>query len=399
MATTGTSLVVEDGNSIKNNDLHVSNRKESLSSVSGEAALSLDSQQQNKRNLVAPVSGWDSVPESNARGVGTTRLPISNANPSTVSPIVPPSQLAVRSKKSIQSVLGWPTETTCIDWVDESGRSAGNATFVLLFVPGNPGVHGWYTKLLADMVRALGPQYCCRAVSYAGHGTDDETIDVESSLNSPTGQDVNVPWTVNGQIRHKISWIDSVIAEHNDDQQRRRRFIFVSHSIGGHMVQRICVARRDIREKTVLALQLMPFVRMDAPAKQQWVLSTAAQHPTSSIRVGKTVTRFLRALPPHRVDKLMEASVPTGRDIAIDLIRRPTYARNFLELGLEEIRDVPERPDVSTIGTCAQVVVDVLCTIPIGRCGRVGTLSSPIVCSCWCRFRLARWYRANLTRY
>jgi hypothetical protein len=58
------------------------------------------------------------------------------------------------------------------------------------------------------------------------------------------------------------------------------RFVFVSHSIGAHLVQRLCVMREDILERTDLLVHLMPFIRFDpCQAHKKTILSTVAGEP------------------------------------------------------------------------------------------------------------------------
>ena len=251
----------------------------------------------------------------------------------------------------VETILGWPTDTVSIDFLpphndNEQTMPPVVVHTVLLFVPGNPGLVGWYVPMLREIVRRLGPGYACRGVSYAGHGLTDETVRVEDYEKSGGTRDTKVCWSVNGQVRHKIAWMDGVQAEFS---AAAASWIFVSHSIGAHMVQRLCVVCPNVLRRTVLFLHWMPFVRMDSYRHKQWLLSTVANHPQTTIGLGKQVSsRLFGNLPQSLVDAMLQTSVPDGRDIAVTLLRTPTFARNFFELGLEEIRDVPQAPDVST---------------------------------------------------
>ena len=112
------------------------------------------------------------------------------------------------------------------------------------------------------------------------------------------------------------------------------------------MVQRILVLRKDWRDRTTAILHWMPFIRMDAPSGSQFVLDTAAHYPDVVIGIGQ---RLLQATSRERMESLMKDMVPDkeGCELAVNLVQHPTFVRNFFELGTEEIRDLPQLPDVS----------------------------------------------------
>jgi hypothetical protein len=90
---------------------------------------------------------------------------------------------------------------------------------------------------------------------------------------------------------------------------------------------------------------------MKAYPSQQFPLNKAAASPDTVITISKGIMHVLRALPKQWVDILAKSTFDddTGRDLAVQLLRQPPYARNFFELGTEEIRDVPETVDVRIV--------------------------------------------------
>jgi pimeloyl-ACP methyl ester carboxylesterase len=253
-------------------------------------------------------------------------------------------------KEKVLSVLGWPTDVVSVDYCSRDSPSNTSdwpqpdfPRTVLIFVPGNPGCIGWYTPNLVELVTRLGLGFAARGISYAGHGTDEEITDVQRWIHSKE-RDTNIPWTVNGQIRHKVAYLDMLISEFRDqgDEQNLPHFIFLSHSIGSHMVQRLLVLRPDILERTVMNVQLMPFTRMDAPRLKQTLLDLAASSPGTLIGVTQRILQVLKFMPYEWVDCLMKSALDdeAGRTLAVRLVRQPLFARNFFELGTEEIRDV-----------------------------------------------------------
>lgn len=283
-----------------------------------------------------------------------------------MSPVREKPRVAVKLNEAVQTISGWPTDTISIDHVLD-----GTIIFpgtVLLFVPGNPGLCGWYTKMISAIVESLGVGYAARGVSYAGHGIGEMIIG--DGKENQEGNRERVSWTVDGQVEHKIAWIEVVNNEFRDivskgpssriqgtpgnlaycsSEPLLPNFVFVTHSIGAHLVQRVCVLRSDILKQTDLLVHLMPFIRFDPPQPQKTLLSTVARSPTAAIMYLQSACRLAASLPKEWVkvylNKIARVDDDDGRELAANLVTQPAFARNFLELGLEEIRDVPERHD------------------------------------------------------
>lgn len=252
-----------------------------------------------------------------------------------------------RIETQVRSILGWPTETVLIDYCGHE-----DAHTVLCFVPGNPGCVGWYIPFLEQLVTKLGVGFAACGVSYAGHGGTPDQRNVEQwEHDDKSDRNTRIPWTVNGQIDHKIAWLDMILKEfprNSSEEEDTPRIVFITHSIGAHMVQRLCILRPDILQRTCLIIHLMPFMRMNAPQPQQWFLSRVAQSPSAVLAVGRGLSRIFGSVLPATWQSLMlRDSVPDEKDrqLAQSLISQPAFVRNFFELGCEEIRHVPEQPD------------------------------------------------------
>ena len=264
--------------------------------------------------------------------------------------------------EDVMTILDWPTDVVSIDY-DDGGRPPHT---YLIFIPGNPGLVGWYIPALTLILRNIGPGFAIRGISHAGHGITDETVQVEDWHNNSTAggrnnsnndgatttatpRNVQIPWTVNGQILHKMAWMESMPELQllqSPPQLQPRRIIFLSHSIGAHMVQRLLVLRRDWRSRTLAIVHWMPFLRMEAPTTTQFQLDTVAHHPDYVIGIGK---QLVQMTPRWVKEYVLQKHVPDqkGRVLAVNLVEHPTFVRNFLELGTEEVRDLPQLPDVS----------------------------------------------------
>jgi pimeloyl-ACP methyl ester carboxylesterase len=272
----------------------------------------------------------------------------------------------VQVNEDVVMLLGWPTDIVTIHSVqhhqsqvvvDSDGPTPRPHT-LLLFVPGNPGCIGWYSSTLATLVDRLGPGFAAHGVSYAGHSPHpDRTTVVASSSSSnhhhQRRRPIQVAWTIDGQVQHKIAFYDHVMNQYRSttqqqNQQQLPHVIWLSHSIGAHLVERVLVLRKDCFKQTKGVLYLMPFVRMKADRKQdQRLLDAAAARPSLVISIAEGLLNYtISKLPMKWLESLPIMEEPKDQQLALALLRQPWFARNFFQLGTEEIRDVSEGIDV-----------------------------------------------------
>jgi hypothetical protein len=277
-------------------------------------------------------------------------------------------------REEVIDIAGWPTDTVAVEYIHLDTTTTTTTTTspqkpphtILIFVPGNPGCIGWYTPNLIELVTRLGHGFAARGASYASHSPNNESLsnvkELLTSDPSSRAADVSIPWTVDGQIRHKSAFLDHILSEYPQQPQPQcdgpidislPRFIFLSHSIGAHMVERLLCWRPHVLSRTLGVVHITPFTRMQSYPSKQPPLDWAASTPDTLINVAQGLMQVLRVLPPHWVDylldKLSSFDDQEGRTLAVRLLRQPWYAKNFFELGTEEIRDVPETVDVRSL--------------------------------------------------
>lgn len=270
----------------------------------------------------------------------------------------------MQSKTEIRDIYG-PTNTFAIDYYDsvtaanakdDDGRLPLLPHTVLVFIPGNPGLIEWYVDSFFKILRKLGPGYAARGVSLSGHGLTDELVSIQDR--PPEHQSIS--WTVDGQVWHKIAFLDLLEQEFRTLRQKHQpslpmkrkseiRYIFVSHSIGAYFTQKLCTWRPHILKKTILMIHITPFTRMKAPWIKQTIFDAMAAVPSTTIRLHENIMKGLAYLPEKVVDIATSISMKdeNSRQIATKLLRQPRFARNFFSLGLQEIREVPRFLDVS----------------------------------------------------
>mmetsp|Transcript_20439 Transcript_20439/g.41935 ORF Transcript_20439/g.41935 Transcript_20439/m.41935 type:complete len:414 (-) Transcript_20439:369-1610(-) len=319
------------------------------------------------------------------------------------------SVTSIIASESKITICGWPTDVVLIDHCnakhadEESALRQSSAIdnrsqrrdcckphTLLLFVPGNPGVVHWYTDFLTQVVERLGKGYAARGVSYAGHGVgevivgnDDEHSKTDYSGNredegkNPKLRNMKIPWTMDGQIQHKIAWIDALIDgwrkqflsnSKSNPSKETPNFIFISHSIGAHFVQCLLLRRPDILAHTAHIIHLMPFFRFDPPPLKSFMLSHAASWYEYVVPMMTTLVNAASVFPRRWIDFYLERHVglncPKGRKIALDIFLNPKMMRNHLVLGLQEIRELPEMPN-----DVALRLIGDICSTSILFCG------------------------------
>lgn len=291
-------------------------------------------------------------------------------------------------ERKVLELVGWPTDTFSVDYsvlppgrheqdsaagttplVDKSNDS--NVHTVILFIPGNPGLNEWYIPFFSSILQALDSGYVVRGASYAGHSIDPRQIRVEETYyddlpsdnqdtsdatTTAASQSTIVPpktiaWTIDGQVHHKLDYMDKIAQEFqslSSNPQRPLRWILVGHSIGCHLMQRMLVLRPDLAACTTTCLYLMPFIRMDAPSPHQQFLDWAAASPERSACILQTKARFLAQFSGKFLEKMLESIMdrPQDRVFTAQLIRQTRFPLNFLGIGVEEIRDLPQAIDV-----------------------------------------------------
>jgi hypothetical protein len=101
---------------------------------------------------------------------------------------------------------------------------------------------------------------------------------------------------------------------------------------------------------------------MKAGFIDQTKLNLGASSPDTLIRLGTIMSRTYKSLPKRLVSAFVKLGVSdeNSRDIAVRLLRQPTFVKNFFTLGTEEIRDIPKDVDVSVCVCCDLCAVSLI---------------------------------------
>ena len=117
-------------------------------------------------------------------------------------------------------------------------------------------------------------------------------------------------------------------SNHDHTTARPTKFIYLTHSIGAHLVQRMLLLwRGDILKQTKLIIHLTPFYRFDPDSiwQKKNLLATVANEPQMAISILKSIRYVVSKLPPPKiVDLYMEKGPP-----AIQLEKDRTLAKEL----------------------------------------------------------------------
>jgi pimeloyl-ACP methyl ester carboxylesterase len=268
-------------------------------------------------------------------------------------------------------VHGLPTKAFSMDFEDTGGPIFPHT--VLVFIPGNPGLVDWYLRSFETILARLGPGFAARGVSNAGHAfenglsavatTDDKNDDDATKATA-------IAHTVDGQSIHKCAYVDLLTVEFEVWRTSTQTetvgrpplptWIFVSHSIGCHVIQRALMLRPDVIRRTRLLIHLTPFLRMSAPAPEQRLFDWAASNGPTVIAGITSLLKIFKQLPRSLLNEMLKPAIgdASSREITVSLIRQPRMAANYVHLGTQEIRDVPQLFDVRS--SCGNACVATL---------------------------------------
>jgi hypothetical protein len=288
------------------------------------------------------------------------------------------------------TLIGWPTDILSVDKInmlavgeDPNPNPVHTIHTIIIHIPGNPGQYNWYNSDFRDILSGLGDGYSLRSISHAGHGLINNNSSSNSISSSSSSSDDNnnsivdvedkcrrrscheesasasIPWTVDGQVLHKIAYIDSLVLLIDSSHRSSRfipnpKFIFIGHSFGCHIIQRICILRKDILKRTVGFLFLMPYIRtFPNNVIDQKKLNFCGNNQNYLINIGTRLSQTIRLFPESFVRSLIRNGMKSDDDgitnLTTTLLRQTVYPQNFLQLGTEEIRDIPNEIDVTAL--------------------------------------------------
>lgn len=169
--------------------------------------------------------------------------------------------------------------------------SARAPTKILLFIPGNPGIAGYYQEYLLHLHSNIGGlEIVCP--SYPGHVSDIDTRSNNSDQNNDPASIINAshsnesktiikkklskPLSLQEQISHKVALLDHVHSLYPDCE-----IILGGHSLGSYMCLQLLHHRQNIAISKVIALFPTFHSMKDTPQgqKMQWIAQPIIRYP------------------------------------------------------------------------------------------------------------------------
>ncbi|KAM4724625.1 lipid droplet-associated hydrolase isoform 2-T3 [Anableps anableps] len=207
---------------------------------------------------------------------------------------------------------------------------------LLLIIPGNPGVVGFYQTFMQTLHGMLG--YPVWAVSHAGHCAPPDSMDMVEDAAAAARRDV---FGLDGQVRHKLAFLQNHVP-------RGTRLVLLGHSIGCYMI--LEMMKRDPELKVLKAVMLFPTIERMSQTPQGRVLTPLL----CQLRYLAYLPLLLLSLLPERLASLLVrlafSSVavldPCVLRPSVELLRRGC-AVNAMYLGGQEMRMVLDRDNVT----------------------------------------------------
>lgn len=243
------------------------------------------------------------------------------------------SRMSTEGEHAVKDVNGRPTQVLSF------GNAEEDTTHVV-FIPGNPGVVGFYWQFLKALAASTETKFCLHAMSYPGH-------DVSGLLVAREGARDRL--NLEEQIEHKIAFIKDHVPEGS-------KLILIGHSLGCYMIMQI-LKRNVLTNVQLLKIGLLcPVIaRMAESPTGQRFGPFCKSHPL----LGRALIRTASWLPKSFLTWFLDGKLETilgtpdvyRKDIvttAIDFVKQPPCVLNAIHIGIDAI-DVVEEMDVDTL--------------------------------------------------
>ncbi|XP_061890872.1 lipid droplet-associated hydrolase isoform X2 [Entelurus aequoreus] len=209
---------------------------------------------------------------------------------------------------------------------------------LVLIIPGNPGVVGFYRTFLLTLWSVFGHHHPVWAVSHAGHCVPPASMDMVQDASSTGARDV---FGLDGQIDHKLAFLKKNVPKDT-------KLVLVGHSIGCYIILEIL--KRDPSLQVVKAVMLFPTIERMALTPQGKAMTPLLCH----LRYMTYLPIFLLSLLPEVLKRSLVNLVLGGLRCRDQSIVQATVgllsgdcAANAVYMGGQEMRKVLERENLT----------------------------------------------------
>ncbi|KAM0789049.1 hypothetical protein ACM66B_003112 [Microbotryomycetes sp. NB124-2] len=210
---------------------------------------------------------------------------------------------------------------------------AGPSTIVL-FVPGNPGLVGYYTLFLSRIHQDLGPKdTSVYAVGHLGHSPAHEVRRWTSRGAA----------TLDEQVQHKIDFVDSLTKEYDIGlEQGNTKLVLIGHSIGSWISMQVLKARPDIVHSVIGLFPTISHMALTQNGQRLAPLFKQAVLPP--LALGTTLLSFVPQTILARIVSVLagQAESPESAKTTAALVASPGTVVSALAMAADEMGQVTE---------------------------------------------------------
>lgn len=247
------------------------------------------------------------------------------------------------------SIVADNKDEPCTDFVYCNGAITEVLTFgsselqprhnvLLLIIPGNPGVVGFYTTFMKTLHHMFNYRFPVWAISHAGHCVPPDHMDMVEDASLAAELDV---FGINGQIEHKLAFLRKYVP-------RETCLVLIGHSIGCYII--LEMMKRDPELKVLKAVMLFPTIERMARTPQGRVMTPVL----CQMRYVVYVPLFLLSLLPERLKSSLIKLVLGGIRSLDRTMIQPTVglmsgdcAANAMYMGAQEMKKVLARDNAT----------------------------------------------------
>ncbi|KAJ0008539.1 hypothetical protein NQD34_015954 [Periophthalmus magnuspinnatus] len=209
---------------------------------------------------------------------------------------------------------------------------------LILVIPGNPGVVGFYTTFMQTLHQAFNYRVPVWAVSHAGHCEPPDHMDMVEDSSLAAELDV---FGINGQIEHKLTFLRKHVP-------RETHLVLIGHSIGCYII--LEMMKRNPELKVLKAVMLFPTIERMAQTPQGRVVTPVI----CQLRYVAYFPVFLLSLLPESLKHGLVRLVLGGIGSLDRTIIQPTVgllsgdcAANAMYMGGQEMKKVLDRDNAT----------------------------------------------------
>ncbi|KAI2643734.1 hypothetical protein GGS21DRAFT_497928 [Xylaria nigripes] len=230
-----------------------------------------------------------------------------------------------------------------------SNTSADNLLQVLVFfVPGNPGLIGYYAPFLAALRDLLDANTALNSINFHIHGQNLSGF-VDGDHEPFTFK--RKPYDLEYQIQHTLNALRALSIESGPRQGKPYdHVLLIGHSVGAYIALETCHrVLRDSSKDPDLRLSsgifLFPTIDHIASSPSGWKLNILRQTPLLGKNAHRIAQGFLRLWPYNAVYWFIERTLgfpPHAADVTTRWLKSRDGVWQSLYLGMDEMRVIGE---------------------------------------------------------